>query len=96
MLKEIDGLLRAFLWSSAEMKQTGAKVQWYMVCTPNTEGGLGFRLLREWNRNKATMIRHSWAISSKTDSLWVKWIHIYIIKDHNLWYRPYLMASPGL
>ncbi|GFS32020.1 hypothetical protein Acr_00g0020450 [Actinidia rufa] len=90
MLKEIDGLLRDVLWSGAEMKQTGAKVQWYIVCTTNTEGGLGFMLLREWNRNKATMIRHSGAISSKTDSLWVKWIHTYTIADRNLWY----MALP--
>lgn len=37
------------------------------------------------------MLRHLWAMSKKSDSLWVKWVHMYIINHHNLWY----MDTPG-
>lgn len=50
---------------------------------PKKEGGLGFRRLKEWNR--ASMMRHLWALSKNEDILWVKWIHSYVIKDHCLW-----------
>lgn len=49
------------------------------VCTPKAEGGLGLRSLKEWN--KASMLRHLWALCKKQDTLWVKWVHSYIIKD---------------
>lgn len=72
ILKEIEGLLSAFLWSGFDMKHTGAKVSWRHLSVPKNEGGLGFRSLKEWN--KASNIRHLWALSKKADSLWVKWV----------------------
>lgn len=80
---EIEQLLRAFLWSGAELKGTGAKVSWKDVCVPKEEGGLGFRLMKDWNR--ASMAQHLWAVCKKSDTLWVKWIHTYIIKDKSIW-----------
>ncbi|XP_058216962.1 uncharacterized protein LOC131327851 [Rhododendron vialii] len=82
-IKEIESTLMAFLWSSLEMKSYAAKVQWYHVCSPKEEGGLSFRRIKEWN--KATMLRHLWAICNKADTLWVKWIHNYIIKGQCFW-----------
>lgn len=84
ILKEIESMLRAFLWTGVELKSSSAKVKWADVCTPKKEGGLGFKPLKEWN--KATMLRHLWAISKKADNLWVRWIHAYVIKHRNLWY----------
>lgn len=51
---------------------------------PKEEGGLGFRRLKDCN--KASLLRHLWALSLKADTLWVKWIHSYIIKGQNLWF----------
>ena len=39
------------------------------------------------------MLRHLWALSSKSDSLWVKLIHAFVIKDRNLWYMPFPQDS---
>lgn len=83
MLKGIEKSLRSFFWFGTELKSTGAKVSWADVCAPKEEGGLGFRVLKDWNR--AVMTKHLWAIALKADTLWVKWIHTYIIKDHCLW-----------
>lgn len=70
--------------SGSELKVTGANIGWSFVCVPKEEGGLGFRRLRDWN--KAAMSNHLWAIAKKADTLCLKWIHEYVIKDHCLWY----------
>lgn len=60
------------------MKSAGAKVSWADVCVPKEEGGLGLRVLKDWNR--AAMTKHLWALALKADTLWIKWVHTYIIK----------------
>lgn len=64
-MKEIESLLSAFLWKGLELKYSGTKVAWTAVCVP--KGGLGFKRLIEWN--KASMLRHLWAISKREDIL---------------------------
>ena len=91
ILKEVEGILKAFLWAGAELKKSGAKVQWLLVCSPKPEGGLGFKPPKLWN--KAIMIRHLWALSAKADSLWVKWVHTFVIKNRCLWNVKLLQGS---
>ena len=43
ILKDVDAILRRFVWSGSEMKKTGAKVAWTDVCCPKKEGGLGIK-----------------------------------------------------
>ncbi|KAI8543394.1 hypothetical protein RHMOL_Rhmol08G0214000 [Rhododendron molle] len=31
------------------------------------------------------MIRHLWAVCSKADTLWINWVHTYVIKDQSVW-----------
>lgn len=83
VLKDIDKVLRAFLWSGPELKASGDKISWDYVCSPKAEGGLGFRHLSTWN--KAAMSRHIWAICNKAGTLWVKWVHTNILKGRCLW-----------
>lgn len=83
IIKEIEAMLRAFLWSGIHLKKIGAKVSWLEVCSPKAEGGLGLKSLQVWNR--ATMLRHLWALCKKEDTLWVKWVHSYMIRDQNIW-----------
>lgn len=83
VVKETEGTLRAFLWSGFELKPIVAEVKWEQVCCPKEEGGLGFRRIIEWN--KAIMMRHIWALCMKAGTLWVKWVHTYIIKTQGLW-----------
>lgn len=32
------------------------------------------------------MLRNLWALSEEIDSLWVKWVHTYVIKNKSLWH----------
>lgn len=68
------------------MKSSGAKVKWCDVCSPKMEGRLGFKVLKDWKR--AAMSKHLWAVSQKADTLWVKWVHTYVIERQNLWFMP--------
>lgn len=50
VIKEVESILRAFLWSGPDLKRTGAKVSWEHLCCPKEEGGLGFKSLQVWNK----------------------------------------------
>lgn len=30
-------------------------------------------------------MKHLWALGQKADTLWVKWVHMYILKGYSLW-----------
>ncbi|KAI8555077.1 hypothetical protein RHMOL_Rhmol05G0146500 [Rhododendron molle] len=79
VIKNIECTLMAFLWSGPELKHSGAKVKWIHLCYPTEEGGLGFKGIKVSNR--AAMLKHLWALCMKADTLWIKWVHTYIIKD---------------
>ncbi|XP_071688890.1 uncharacterized protein [Rutidosis leptorrhynchoides] len=49
IIKEIECLMRGFLWCQGDMKKGKAKVKWAHVCLPKEEGGLGIRRLKTWN-----------------------------------------------
>ncbi|XP_058181312.1 uncharacterized protein LOC131299748 [Rhododendron vialii] len=83
VLNDIEQLLRSFLWFGPNLKHSGAKVAWHAVCVPKEEDKLGLRMLKTWNT--ASMMRHLWAICKKADTLWIKWIHTFILKSHSVW-----------
>jgi hypothetical protein len=61
-------------------------VAWDHVCSPKAHGGLNLISLEEWNQvNLAKLL---WNINSKADSLWIRWIHIYYIKNDALLTMP--------
>lgn len=47
------------------------------ILGPNSFRLWAMKPLTIWD--KATMLRHLWAMSKKSESLWVKWVHMYII-----------------
>ena len=82
-LKEIERLCAAFLWSGPDLKTTKAKVSWKDLCFPKNEGGLGIRSLKEVN--KVHCLKLIWRLSSSKASLWVKWVHCYLIRKGSFW-----------
>ncbi|GKA94897.1 hypothetical protein Tco_0816935, partial [Tanacetum coccineum] len=70
-----------FLWCHGSMRKGRAKVAWEVVCLPKEEGGLGVRRLDLFN--KALMISHVWKLLSRKESLWVKWMYMYKLKERN-------------
>ena len=82
--KEIDGILRNFLWSGAAMDWKKAKVAWDEVCVPKVEGGLGIMRCKAWN--KAAIIKNMWKILlDKGNSLWVEWIKANRLRGKSFW-----------
>lgn len=71
------------------MKCGKAKVTWDDVCLPKSEGGLGVRRLEKFN--VALMATHIWNLVTHKESMWVRWIHAYKLKNRSFWDVP--MAS---
>ncbi|GKB93703.1 hypothetical protein Tco_0979840 [Tanacetum coccineum] len=82
-IKEIDSILKSFLWSQGEKINGKAKIAWKNACKPKQCGGLGFKPIEKWN--EVLIIKHLWNVASKKDSLWVKWVNIYRLKGRNVW-----------
>nr|GEV75780.1 putative reverse transcriptase zinc-binding domain-containing protein [Tanacetum cinerariifolium] len=83
VLLDIEQIMRGFLWSQDNTSRGKVKVAWDVVCLPKQEGGLGIRRLDHFN--KALMVSHVWKLLSLKESLWVKWIHIYKLKNRSFW-----------
>ena len=49
ILKELDKLMRNFLWSASEAKLKANFVNWDSVCKPKSEGGLGLCKMQDLN-----------------------------------------------
>nr|GEW03360.1 RNA-directed DNA polymerase, eukaryota [Tanacetum cinerariifolium] len=81
-IKEIDSILKSFLWSQGEKINGKSKIATKNVCKPKQCGGLGFKPIEKWN--EVLMIKHMWNVASKKDSLWVRWVNIYMLKGRNV------------
>lgn len=82
-IQEINSLCSAFLWSGLVLSTQKAKIAWSDVCKPKEEGGLGLRSLEEVNR--VSCLKLIWRIFSARFSLWVQWIHRYLIRKDSFW-----------
>ena len=73
----------SFLWKGKENTAKGAKVQWKYICHPKSEGGLGLKDILSWN--EACIMQNIWAIISRAVSIWIAWIHAYVLKGRDFW-----------
>ncbi|GAA0166118.1 hypothetical protein LIER_21348 [Lithospermum erythrorhizon] len=48
--EEVERRVRCFLWSGKGKGSYRAKVSWYISCLPLAEGGLGFKIMFDWNQ----------------------------------------------
>lgn len=55
---------------------------WEKICYPKNAGGLKVMDLELWN--KTLLVKLLWNLHLKKDTLWVKWIHAYYIKNDDL------------
>lgn len=78
IIKQIQTCCRIFLWTGDISPSKKALVAWEKMCGPKYAGGLNIRHLEYWNIAAVTKLL--WAISFKTDKLWVQWIHAYYFK----------------
>ncbi|GKB34451.1 RNA-directed DNA polymerase, eukaryota, reverse transcriptase zinc-binding domain protein [Tanacetum coccineum] len=83
VIKEIDKLLKGFLWCQGELSKGKAKVAWKQICRPMDEVGLGIKSLEVCN--EVLMTKHLWNVATLKESLWVKWININRIRGESIW-----------
>ncbi|XP_062118848.1 uncharacterized protein LOC133832534 [Humulus lupulus] len=82
----IDKSYRDYLWGLKGNRSKLHLTSWEQVCLPKKYGGVGFFEGRKWNI--ALMAKYIWAISSKKDCLWVKWIDSIYLKGQSFWSVP--------
>uniref|UniRef100_A0A803Q6E2 Reverse transcriptase zinc-binding domain-containing protein n=1 Tax=Cannabis sativa TaxID=3483 RepID=A0A803Q6E2_CANSA len=80
VVADIEAICRSFLGKGQSVMAGAGNIAWKNICKPKKSGGICFMSIHEWN--KAAVIKNIWAIASKKDNLWVKWVHnVYINKD---------------
>ncbi|GFY81235.1 hypothetical protein Acr_01g0010440 [Actinidia rufa] len=80
---KIIQLCRNFLWSGNCNSNKKPLIAWNEVTMPKSEGGLGIRNKKAWN--KALLSKTLWDIQAKKDSLWVQWVHQIYMSNSNFW-----------
>ncbi|GKB91388.1 RNA-directed DNA polymerase, eukaryota, reverse transcriptase zinc-binding domain protein [Tanacetum coccineum] len=83
VIKNINRILKNFLWNQNEGIKGRPKVAWKNVCKFKQKGGLGLKDLRVWNR--AIIVKHLWHIVTDKESLWVKWVNTEKLKGRSIW-----------
>ena len=92
VLKEITMVCRSFLWSGQAYSSKPSNISWKSSCCEKKEGGLGFRDILTWNT--AAIGKYVWAVATKQDSIWIKWVSSVYVKDGEWWeYQPNNSAS---
>ncbi|GJY12210.1 RNA-directed DNA polymerase, eukaryota, reverse transcriptase zinc-binding domain protein [Tanacetum coccineum] len=76
VIKDINKILKGFLWSQGELSKGKAKVAWRNICSPKNQGGLGLKDL---------VIKHLWYIALDENSIWVKWVNNVKLKGKSIW-----------
>ena len=79
----MENILSKFLWKGTSLTPSGAKVAWNSICYPLTEGGLGVKKLKVWN--KAATLKHVWRILGTKKSVWATWVHAVLLRGRSFW-----------
>lgn len=79
VIQKINVICRSFLWTGGTTISRKSPISWKQVCTPKNQGGLNLINLEIWNA--VTMMKLLWNVCSKKDSLWIKWINCYYMKN---------------
>ncbi|XP_058742526.1 uncharacterized protein LOC131615023 [Vicia villosa] len=86
--------LSNFHLDMGESPNNKSTVAWAKMCKPIKHGGLNILNLEVWNQ--ITMLKLLWNLCKKQDYLWVKWMHSYFLKEHNLMIIEGIMLDRGL
>ncbi|XP_019150482.1 PREDICTED: uncharacterized protein LOC109147284 [Ipomoea nil] len=55
----------------------------YWMQEPKDEGGLGLRNLKHWNN--AFMTKTLWNIHTRKETLWIRWVHDFYLRNVDFW-----------
>ncbi|OMO78705.1 reverse transcriptase [Corchorus capsularis] len=88
VIKKVNQLCSSFFWKGTSTNAKGARVSWDWISHPKSEGGLSLKNMTIWNQ--ACILKHLWSIFVQSGSLWIAWIHAYILKGSNIMEIPSL------
>ncbi|XP_015167892.1 uncharacterized protein [Solanum tuberosum] len=91
VIQVIDATCRTFLWTGGCEISKRSLIAWERLCLPRVAGGLNILDIYQWNH--AAIGKLLWNICRKKDALWVKWVHLYYIKDGAVWEAQAQQAS---
>ncbi|CAL9237898.1 unnamed protein product [Arabidopsis halleri] len=80
---KVDSLCSAFLWKNKTGPASGARVAWKDICKPKEEGGLGIRLLEEFE--VVFRLKQIWNFFTNSGSLWVAWLKGNVFHRKSYW-----------
>nr|GEU69462.1 putative reverse transcriptase domain, reverse transcriptase zinc-binding domain protein [Tanacetum cinerariifolium] len=83
VFKDIDKILKGFLWCQGELLKEKVKISWKQVCKTKEEGGLGIKDLSLWI--EVLMSKHLWNVVSMKESIWVKWVSNNKLRGSSIW-----------
>ena len=83
VLKKISQICAHFFWKGNSTNSKGVRMSWQTICYPKAEGGLGLKDVISWNQ--VCILHHLWSIFAKAGSLWITWIHAYVLKGRSIW-----------
>ncbi|XP_039055469.1 uncharacterized protein LOC120198169 [Hibiscus syriacus] len=81
VINSINQLCSRFLWDGSNVAASRARVRWANICCPKSEGGLGLKDLKTWN--KAIMMQLIRYLLAGDGSLWIAWTYCYVIKAND-------------
>lgn len=82
VIHKIETICRSLLWISGTKQSRKAPIAWKTICIPKSHSGMNMTYLTDWNRSN--LFKLLWNISGKFDSLWVKGVHVYYLKNQQL------------
>lgn len=86
VVKKIEAICRSYLWSNSENITRKSPIAWKKICQPKEKGGLNVIDFETWN--VACLAKLLWNLSGKQDSLWIKWVNTYILKNQDIMQSP--------
>lgn len=81
--KQIDQLMRNFLWKGKTDKSATIQVKWNLVCQSKKNGGLGLLSIKPWN--DAALIKMMDDILRGKNSIWAVWAAETKLRGESFW-----------
>ncbi|XP_039028329.1 uncharacterized protein LOC120162226 [Hibiscus syriacus] len=84
ILKNVEHICSRYFWKGVDKSAAGARVSWENICLSKSDGGLGLKNIKTWNR--ACLISLIRKILAGDGSLWVAWLKACAFKEQDFWH----------
>lgn len=82
VIKLIQSVCKTFLWTGSSGDSKRSLVAWETLILPKLDGGMNLTCLK--TQNKVSSDKLLWNLAQKKDKVWIRWVHTYYIKNHDI------------